>query len=63
MAKNYNKMEQSSMQQEKTIIGLEQSYQEQKEQLVLANKKLEKQTQVLCVLIQDQKGQLEFAKV
>ncbi len=31
MTVNYNKMEQSNMQQEKTIIGLEQTFQEQKE--------------------------------
>jgi hypothetical protein len=44
------------MQQEKTITSLEWSYQELKEQLVLANIELENQTQVLNVQIQDYKG-------
>lgn len=41
------------MQNEKTIAGLEQTYQELKKQLVLANIEFEKQTQDLKAYIQD----------
>ncbi len=53
---DYNKMEQSSMEQQNIIISLEQICQEFEEQHVIANIKFEKQKQVLIVNIQDWKG-------
>ncbi len=56
-------MEQSSMQQEKTIIGLEKTCQEKKYQPFVTNIELEKQTRALNVQIQYWKGKLEMTKV
>ncbi len=63
MTHDYDKMERSNMQQEKVIKGLEQTCQDLKKQLVIANIEFEKQIQVLKVEIQDWKGQLEMVKV
>ncbi len=52
---DYNKMEKSSMQQN-TIIGLEQTCQELKEQHVATHIECEKEKQTLIAQIQDWKG-------
>jgi uncharacterized protein YeeX (DUF496 family) len=51
---DYNKMEQSNMEYQNTIIGLEQTYQEFKEQHVVTNTEFEKQTQALTTQIQEE---------
>lgn len=63
MTWDYNKMEQYNMQHDKAITSLEQTYQELKEQFIVANIEFEKQAQALSVQIQDGKGKLEIVKV
>ncbi len=48
------------MQHEKAITSLEQTYQDFKEQLVIANIEFEKQTLALITQIQDWKGKLKY---
>jgi hypothetical protein len=47
-------MEQSNMEYQNTIISLEQTYQEFKEQHVVTNTEFEKQTQALTTQIQEE---------
>ncbi len=53
MTRNYAKMEESSLEQHGIIIGLEQTYQDLKEQQVVAHIEFDKEKQSLITQIQD----------
>ncbi len=55
MTQDYNKMEESNMQQYSAITGLEQTCQELREQQVVAHIKFEKEKQTFTGQIQDWK--------
>jgi hypothetical protein len=56
MTQDYNKMEESSMQQQSTITSWEQLCQKLREQQVVVHMKFEKEKQTLTAPIQDWKN-------
>ncbi len=63
MTWDYAKMEESDLEQDGIIIGLEQTCQDLKEQDVVAHIEFKREKQSLTAQIQDWKGQYEITKV